>query len=47
MITNPFVSLDHEGSYTHMGTLYELSSKLRDPKEEEIIFMRLFPHSIL
>lgn len=45
---NPFAGLDHEDSCNHLTTFYELAGTLGAPKvEEEVVFMRLFPHSLI
>ena len=45
---NPFAGLDHEDPYTHLIKFYELAGTLDAPAaEEEAIFMRLFPHSLI
>lgn len=46
--TNSFAGLDHEDPYTHFVKFYELAGPLRASEtEEEAIFMKLFPHSLI
>lgn len=45
---NPFAGFDHEDPFTHLTKFYELVGTLGTSKvEEESIFMRLFPHSLI
>ena len=45
---NPFVGLDHEDPYTHLTKLCELIGTLGTSEaEEEVVVMRLFPHSLI
>ncbi|XP_058742365.1 uncharacterized protein LOC131614837 [Vicia villosa] len=45
---NPFSGLDHEDPYTHLTRFYEIAGTLGAPEaEEEAVFMRLFPHSLI
>ncbi|XP_058727136.1 uncharacterized protein LOC131598568 [Vicia villosa] len=45
---NPFAGLDHEDPYTHLTRFYEIAGTLGTPAaEEEAVFMRLFPHSLI
>lgn len=45
---NLFVGLDHEDPYTRLTKFYELFSTLGASKaEEEALFMRFFPHSLI
>ncbi|XP_058774726.1 uncharacterized protein LOC131648998 [Vicia villosa] len=45
---NPFAGLDHEDPYTHLTKFYEIAGTLGAPEaEEEAVFMRLFPHSLI
>lgn len=43
---NPFIGLDHEDPYTHLTKFYEIVGTLGSPEEEQV-FMRLFPHSLI
>lgn len=46
--TNPFSGLDHEDPYTRHTKFYELVSTLgASEAEEEAMFMRLFPNSLI
>ncbi|XP_058775111.1 uncharacterized protein LOC131649366 [Vicia villosa] len=48
MYANPFSRLDHEDPYTHLTKFYEIAGTLGTPAaEEEVVFMRLFPHSLI
>lgn len=45
---NRFAGLDQEDPYTHLTKFYELASTLGTSEvEEEVVFMRLFPHSMI
>lgn len=45
---NPYACLNHEGPYTHLTKLYEIVGMLGAlEEEEEFVFMRLFPHSLI
>ncbi|XP_058734316.1 uncharacterized protein LOC131606046 [Vicia villosa] len=45
---NPFSGLDHEDPYNHLTKFYEIAGTLGAPEaEEEVVFMRLFPHSLI
>ncbi|XP_058784543.1 uncharacterized protein LOC131659354 [Vicia villosa] len=45
---SPFAGLDHEDPYTHLTRFYELASTTGVAQaEEETLFKRLFPHSLL
>lgn len=44
---NPFAGLDHEDPYTYLTKFYDLVGMLGAFEvEEEVIFMRFFPHSL-
>lgn len=49
LITNhPFSGLDHENPYQHLTTFYELAGSVgASEEEEEAVFCRLFPHSLI
>ena len=48
MYANPFSGLANEDPYTHLTKFYELASMLVAPEDEEkVVFMRLFPHSLI
>ncbi|KEH17735.1 hypothetical protein MTR_0002s0930 [Medicago truncatula] len=49
LITNhPFSGLDHENPYQHLTTFYELAGSVgASVEEEEAVFCRLFPHSLI
>lgn len=48
LYVNPFTGLDHEESYTHLTKFYEIVGTLgAHEAEEEKVFMRLFPHSLI
>lgn len=45
---NPFSGLDHEDPYTYLTKFYEHAGTLgASEAEEEVVFMRLFPHSLI
>jgi len=45
---HPFSGLDHEDPYQHLTTFYGLAGTLgASAEEEEILFARLFPHSLI
>ncbi|GAU24667.1 hypothetical protein TSUD_322750 [Trifolium subterraneum] len=48
LYANPFTGLLHEDPYNHLVKFYEIAGSL-DPTEaeEESLFMRMFPHSLL
>ncbi|XP_058767248.1 uncharacterized protein LOC131640898 [Vicia villosa] len=48
MYANPFSGFNHEDPYTHLTKFYEIAGTLGTPAaEEEAVFMRLFPHSLI
>jgi len=48
LCANPFAGLDHEDPFQHLTRFYELAGTLgKTEEEEEVVFMRLFPHSLI
>ena len=48
MYQNPFTGLDHEDPYTHLIKFYEIAGSAGVQEgEEEQLFQRLFPHSLI
>ncbi|XP_058725541.1 uncharacterized protein LOC131596820 [Vicia villosa] len=48
LYSTPFASLDHEDPYTPLTKFYEIAGAVGAPeKEEEQVFQRLFPHSLI
>jgi len=46
--SHPFAGLDHEDPYQHISVFYALASALgASEAEEEAVFLRLFPHSLI
>lgn len=45
--TNIFSSLNHEDPYTHLTKFHELAGTLGASKTKKVVFMRLFPHSLI
>lgn len=46
--TNPFACVDHKDLYTYLTKFYDLTGILGAPEaEEEAVFMRFFPHSLI
>src|SRR4051812_39393985 len=45
---NPFTGMDHENPFTHLTKFYEIAGSTGvDAANEESLFKRLFPHSLL
>src|SRR3954469_741457 len=45
---NPFTGADHEDSFTHLTKFYEIAETIGALEaEEEQVFRRLFPHSLI
>jgi len=45
---HPFFGFDHEDPYKHLTTFYGLAGTLgASADEEETVFARLFPHSLI
>ena len=45
---NPFAGLDHKDPFHHLTKFYEFSGTLgASEEEEEVVFTRLFPHSLI
>ncbi|GAU37514.1 hypothetical protein TSUD_21190 [Trifolium subterraneum] len=45
---NPFAGLPHEDPYNHLVKFYEIAGSLgTTAAEEEAVFMRMFPHSLI
>ena len=48
LYVNPFAGLDHEDPHYHLTKFYEISGSVGAPEaEEEQVFKRLFPHSLV
>ncbi|XP_045830863.1 uncharacterized protein LOC123922161 [Trifolium pratense] len=48
LYANPFTGLSHEDPYNHLVKFYEIAGSLGAPEaEEEAVFMRMFPHSLI
>ena len=48
MYQNLFTGMDHEDRFAHLGKFYEIACSTGAPKnEEESLFKRLFPHSLI
>ena len=48
LYANPFTGLDHEDPFQHLTRFYEIAGTLGATEaEEEAVFMRLFPHSLI
>ncbi|XP_045802249.1 uncharacterized protein LOC123895808 [Trifolium pratense] len=48
LYANPFTGLSHEDPYNHYVKFYEIAGSLGAPEaEEEAVFMRMFPHSLI
>ncbi|PNX65494.1 hypothetical protein L195_g054566 [Trifolium pratense] len=48
LYANPFTGLSHEDPYNHLVKFYEIVGSLGAPEaEEEAVFMRMFPHSLI
>ncbi|PNX96217.1 hypothetical protein L195_g019419 [Trifolium pratense] len=48
LYANPFIGLSHEDPYNHLVKFYEIAGSLGAPEaEEEAVFMRMFPHSLI
>lgn len=48
LYANAFEGLYHEDPYTHLTKFYEIPGMLEASEtEEEAIFLRLFPHSLI
>ncbi|KAK2382248.1 hypothetical protein QL285_069796 [Trifolium repens] len=48
LYVNPFAGFDHENRYTHLTKFYEIADTLGATEaEEENVFMRMFPHSLI
>ncbi|MCI52447.1 hypothetical protein A2U01_0073691, partial [Trifolium medium] len=48
LYANPFSGLPHEDPYNHLVKFYEIASSLGATEtEEETVFMRMFPHSLI
>jgi hypothetical protein len=46
--SHPFAGLDHEDPYQHLSVFYAVAGTLgASEAEEEAIFLRLFPHSLI
>jgi hypothetical protein len=48
LYANPFAGLPHEDPYNHLVKFYEIAGSLgTTAAEEEAVFMRMFPHSLI
>ncbi|KAK2357770.1 hypothetical protein QL285_095012 [Trifolium repens] len=48
LYANAFAGFDHENPYTHLTKFYEIAGTLGATEaEEENVFMRMFPHSLI
>src|SRR6266487_5701190 len=48
LYANPFAGLPHEDPYNHLVKFYEIARSLgTTAAEEEAVFMRMFPHSLI
>ncbi|MCI55738.1 hypothetical protein A2U01_0076989, partial [Trifolium medium] len=48
LYANPFSGFPHEDPYNHLVKFYEIASSLGATEaEEEAVFMRMFPHSLI
>ncbi|GAU33902.1 hypothetical protein TSUD_357000 [Trifolium subterraneum] len=48
LYANPFAGLNHEDPYSHLTKFYEIADTLgASEAEEEAVFMRMFPHSLI